>query len=103
MFALLAIRVNSTGAPFVLDHDLLPERFGKLRLDGAGDEVEIPSWREGNDELDRAIRVGLRLRGSAQKHSEDQQQSSHGWLFPVVFRELISGSGLIAAYLTKSR
>ena len=57
---------DAAGAALVLDDDRLAERFGKPRLDGPRDEVEIAAGRERDDDADRLRRIVLRLRERAQ-------------------------------------
>ena len=52
---------RAAGAGAIADDDRLSERVGKLRPDEPGNEIGRAAGRNGDDELDRAVRI-VRLR-----------------------------------------
>src|SRR6185436_5962016 len=59
------------------DDHRLAEDLLHLRLDAARDEVEVAARREGHDEPDRPVGVGLRLDGERHGEEQDRQESLH--------------------------
>ena len=48
---------RAAGAAAIVDDDRLPQRVGKLRPDEPGNDIGRAAGRNGDDELDRAVRV----------------------------------------------
>jgi hypothetical protein len=67
----------------VVDHDGLPEPLAERRADRTRDDVCRSAGREGNNQADGAVRIGLRLRHNARGHDAQHRdgkakQSCHG-------------------------
>ncbi len=79
--ACVPMRAGRAGA--VLDHDVLAERLAERRRDQPRDDVAGAARRIGDDDVDGAVREGLRGRrggGEREQHSSDAAEANAHFL-----------------------